>query len=84
MSWMNIIMLTTVKATKHKSGPFEHAVSISKWPTGSVYVGNTIYYLKYPLAPFLRGLEIDLEGSNIFPILTLSMLINRLGLFCQL
>ena len=39
VSWMDMTMLTTVKVTKCKSGPFKHAISMFKWPTGSVYVG---------------------------------------------
>ena len=50
---------------------FEHAISMSKWPAGSIHVGNIVYYFTYLPAPFLRGLEIDLEGKTTFPTLTL-------------
>ena len=81
---MDVTMITTVKIIKRNSVPFEHAVSISKWPSRSVYIGNIIYYLRYLLAPFPKGLEVDLEGSNILPTLTLVMLIDTLSLFCHL
>ena len=74
-------MLATVKVTKCKSRPFEYALSIPKWPKGSVYIDNKIYHLTYLTDPFGRGLEIDLEESSIFLTLTLSMHINRLSLF---
>ena len=57
---------------------------MSKWPAGSAYIGNFINYLLYLLAPFPRGLCIDLEGSNILLQLMLLMHINRLGLFSHL
>ena len=38
------------------------------------------FFLYLPV-PFPGGLEVDLEGSSIFPIFKLSMQINRLGLF---
>ena len=52
---------------------------MSKQPAGSVYMGNVIKYLTYLLALFPRGLEVDLKGSNTFPKLILSMLMDRLG-----
>ena len=70
--------------SKCKSGPFEHAQSMSKWPAGSAYVGNFINYLLYLPDPFLRGLCIDLEGSSTFLLLMLLMHIDRLGLFSHL
>ena len=42
MRWMDVTISRTVKVAKCKSGPFEHAESISKWLTGSVYIGNII------------------------------------------
>ena len=57
---------------------------MSKWPTGSAYVGNSINYLLCLPAPFPRGLYIDLEGSNTLLSLTLSMNINRLSMFSHL
>ena len=81
---MDMILSVTVKVTKYKLGPFEHAQSMSKWSTRSVYIGNIIYYLAYLSFPFHRGLEVDKEGSRIFSILILSMHINRLGLFSYL
>ena len=42
---MDVTITTTVKVTKHKSGSFNHAVSMSKRPTASVYIGNIINYL---------------------------------------
>ena len=83
VSWMNVTMITIVKGTKLKSGPFEYAESMSKRPERSVCIGNIIYYLIYLLSPFPRGLEVDLDGSSTFPILMLSIQINRLGLFCH-
>ena len=59
-------------------------LSMSKWPTRSVYVGNIICYLIYLFAPFPRGLEVDLEGSNIFPMLTLLMCIDGIMLVLSL
>ena len=56
VSWMDMTMKTTVKVTKRKSGPFEYAVSMFKWPAGPVYIGNTNNYLIYLLDPFPRGL----------------------------
>ena len=53
-----------VKAIKCKLGPFEYTVSMLKWTARSAYIGNIIYYLTYLLDPFLRGLEVYLEGSN--------------------
>ena len=81
---MGVTLLTIVKVTKHKSKPFDHTVSISKWPAGSAYVGNIIFYLIYLSALFPRGIKVDLEGGNIFPILMLSMYMDKLSLFCHL
>ena len=72
---------TIVKATKCKLGPFDHAISMSKWPTRSVCAGSIIYYLTYLPDPFPRGLKVDLEGSSTFPTLMLSMHIDLLGFF---
>ena len=82
MGWTVLATITTVKVTIHKFWPFDHAVSMSKWPSGSV--GNIVYYLTYLPDPFPRGLKVDLEGSSTFPLLALSMHINRLGLFWHL
>ena len=81
---MDVTLLIIKKVSECKLEQFENAQSISKWPTGSVYGGNIIRYLSYLLAPFPRGLEVDLEGSNTFLPLTLSMHINRLGLYSHL
>ena len=59
-------------------------LSMSKWPTRSVYIGRIIYYLIYLLNPFPRGLEVDLEASNIFPMLTLLMHIDGIMLLLSL
>ena len=63
--------MSVVKASKSKPGTFEHAVSMLKLPTGSVYIGNRLYYPIYLYDPFPRGL--DLEGSSTFQTLILSM-----------
>ena len=63
------------------SVPFEHAQSMSKWTTVSVYIAN---YLTYLSASLPKGLEVDLEGSTIFPILMLLMHIDKLGLYNHL
>ena len=65
-------------------GLVEYAQSISKWPTGLAYVGSFINSFLYLLAPFPRGLGINLEGSSIFLPLMLLMHIDRLGLFSHL
>ena len=78
------MLYTAVKVTKDKSELFEHTESISKRPARSVSVGNIIYYLTYLLTSFPRGLEVNLEGSSIFLIFTLSMHIDRLRLFSHL
>ena len=75
-------MLRIVKVAKHKSGWFEHAIRMFKWPTGFIYIGNIIYYLAYLPTPCPRGLEVDLEGSSTFSMPILSIHIDRLGLFC--
>ena len=74
---MNITMPTIVRVIKHKSGPFECAVNMFKWPRRSIYIGNIVFYLIYLLATFPRSLEVDLEGSSTFPTLTLSMHTDR-------
>ena len=74
------MFLSNIKVSKCKSGQFEYAQSMSKWPTGSAYVGNFISYLLYLPDSFPRGLCINLEGSSIFLPLTLSMHIDILGL----
>ena len=63
---MNTIFFSKNKVAKRKLGPFERTQSISKWPTGSAYVGNSIDYLLCLPVPFPRGLGIDLEGSSTF------------------
>ena len=79
-----LLTVITVKVTKYKSRPFEHAVSMSKWPSRSLYIGNIIHYLIYLPIPFPKVLEIYLEGSSIFPIPIPSIHIDRLSLFCYL
>ena len=77
---MEMTKPTIVKVIKCKSALFEHTVGISKRPKGSVYIGSIIYYLTCLLAPFPKGLEVDLEGSSTFSTLMLLMYINRLSL----
>ena len=81
---MDTILLTIVKVSEYKLGPFEYTQSMSKWPTGLAYVGNFISYLSFLPASFPRGLEVDLEGSSTFLPLMLSMHIDRLGLVSHL
>ena len=81
---MYTAFLSNNKVSKCKSGPFEHAQSMSKWPTGLAYAGSFINYLLYLPDPFPRGLCIDLEGGSTFPPLKLLMYIDRLGLFSHL
>ena len=81
---MDEIFFNNYKVSKHKSGMFEHAQSMSKWPAGLVYIGNFINYLLYLPDPFQKGLGIGLEESSTFLLLTLLMYINRLGLFNHL
>ena len=57
---------------------------MSKWPGGSVNIGNNIYYIVYLPNPFPSGLEVDLEGSNTFPTFMLLIYIDSLGLFNHL
>ena len=57
---------------------------MSKWPAGSVYIGNIINNFLYFPAKFPRGLEVDLEGSSKLLTLILSMYIDRLGLVSHL
>ena len=73
-------MFIPLEVSKHKLRTFEHAQSISKQLTGSVYIGNGINYFLYLPDLFPRGLTIDLKESTTFPTLTLSMYIGRLGL----
>ena len=75
---MDVILSTTVKVTKHKLGPFEHAQSMSKWPVGSSYVGRITFYPTYLTYPFPIYLKVNLEESSTFLILMLSMHIDRL------
>ena len=77
-------MLTIVKMIKYKSEPFEHAENMSKWPSGSMYIGNIFYYLTHLTDTFPKGLEVDLKGSSTFPTLMLSIHIYRLGLLSYL
>ena len=56
MSWMNMILCNIVKLTKCKSGSCEDVESMSKWPKGSIHIGNIIYYLTYLPDLFSRGL----------------------------
>ena len=78
------IMPITVKVSESKLRPFEHAQSMFKQPTGLVYIDNIVNYLSYLPYPFLRGLEVDLEGSNTLLTLTISMYIDRLDLVSTL
>ena len=52
---------------------------MSKWTTGSVYIGNTIYYLTNLPNPFAKGLGVNLEGRSILSELILLMHIDILG-----
>ena len=81
---MDTTFLSNNKVSKCKSGPSEHAQSMSKRPTRLAYVGSFIYYLLYLPDPFPRGLGIDLQGSSTFLPFILSMHIDRLGLFIHL
>ena len=78
------MFLSNNEVCECKSGPFEHAQSMSKQPVELAYMGNFIRYLLYLLNTFSRGLCIDLEGGSKFLPLTLLMCINRLGLFSHL
>ena len=77
---MDTILLIIVKVSEHKLGLFEYAQSMSKWPKGLIYIGNTINYLLSLPDPFPRGFEVDLERIGTFFSLMLLMHINRLGL----
>ena len=81
---MDAMFLITVRISKCKLGLSEHTQSMSKQPSGSVYIGNNINYLLHLPAPFPKGLEVDLEGSSIFLPLMLSMHIDRLDLVSHL
>ena len=81
---MDTTFFSNNKVSEYKLEPFEHAQSMSKWPTGLAYVGSFINYLLYLPDPFPRGLYIDLEGSSTFLPLMLSMFIERLGFFNHL
>ena len=80
VSWMDLILYTTVKVTKHWLRPFKHTKSISKQPPRPIHIGNIMYYLIYLRTPFPRGLKVDPKGTNTLPILMLSMHIDRLDL----
>ena len=80
VSWMDIILLITVKLFECKLGPFEYTQSMPKWPPRLVYIGNIIDYPLNLPSPFPKGLEADLEGSSIFLPLMLLIHINSLGL----
>ena len=84
VSWMDATFLRSNKVSECKSEPFEHAHNMSKWPAGLAYVASFMNYLLYLPIPFPRGLCINLEGSSTFLPLTLSMHIDRLGLFSHL
>ena len=80
VNWMDLaisVTISIVKVTKSKLGPCEHTVSMFKWPVGSLYIGNIIYYLTYLFNPFPKGLKVYLEGSHTFPILKLLMYNDR-------
>ena len=68
---MDTTLLISIKVSKCKLGAFEHAQSMSKRPTGLVYIVNTINYLLCLPDTFPRGLELDLEGSSTVPTLML-------------
>ena len=70
-----------VKVNKCKLGPFQHAVNISKWPSGSIYIGNIFFYLIFLPIYFPRCLEIDLERSITFLTLILLIHIDKFYLF---
>ena len=53
---------------------------MSKQPTGSICIGNTIYFPIYLPASLPRSLNEDLEKSRMFPILVLSIYIDRLAM----
>ena len=55
VSWMDMALYTTIKVTYIKSGPFEQAKSMCKWPVGFVHIVSIIYYLIYLPNPFPRG-----------------------------
>ena len=75
-----MILSITLKVTKCNLRYFEYTQSMSKWPTGSVYIDNIASYLICLPAPFLKGQEENLEGSSPFSQLTPSKHINRLSL----
>ena len=81
---MDITWFTTVKVSECKLELFEYTQNMSKWPAGSVYIGNIINYLMYLPDPFPRGLKVDLKGSSTFPTLMLSIHFDGLGLFSHL
>ena len=84
MSWMDVTLLTTIKVSECKLGPFDHTQSMPKWPKGLGYVGTIINYLLYLPDPFPTGLEIDLKGSNTLLLFMLFMHIDRLSLVSHL
>ena len=81
---MDTTLYKTLKVAKCKSRLFKDAQSMSRRPTGSVFIGNIINYRTYLPNPFPRGLEVDLKGSSTFLTLMLLMHTNRLGLFSHL
>ena len=81
---MDATFLSNNNVSKCKLGPFEHTQSMFKQPVGLPYAGIYMKYLLYLPVLFPRGLCIDLEGSSTFLPLTLSMHIDRLGLFSHL
>ena len=58
--------MLVVKVTKHKSGLFEYTKRMLKWPTGFAYIGIILYNLVYLIAPFSRGLWVDLKECSKF------------------
>ena len=78
VSGMDAILLTIVKYPNAR--PFEHAQSMSKWPTGLANIGSFINNLLYLPDCFPRGLQIDLEWISTFIPLTLLIHIYTLGL----
>ena len=53
MSWIDDTFLNNNEVSECKLGPFEHAQSMSKQPTRSAYIGDSINYLFYLLFPSL-------------------------------
>ena len=63
--------MPVVKVTKCKSGQFEYARNLLKWPAGSVYIDSTLPHLIYLHVTFPRDIGVDLEGSKAFPTVML-------------